>query len=295
MPHRRQHQEEVRRYLQERFQRQAWEFSLPRGSGMETYFARGKEQTYFVKVGAQVERYLALANIDLTPPVIAYGDLEDGQSIMVQPFIEGWRPSPRDLCDQLKGTALLIHKLHHDSQVSSTLEIDASNLFINAGRRALARLCSKWENFRAQVPAQADFVDGSLEHLARQIDLFAGEGLVASHNDICNANWLFTSDEKIYLLDFESMSMDDPAADLGALLWWYYPPELRQRFLEIAGYCFDDKLRFRMRIRMAMHCLSIVLPREHSFDQFIPEKFGKSLRDFRAILEGKENPEGYLQ
>lgn len=94
-------------------------------------------------------------------------------------------------------------------------------------------------------------------------------------------------------MDFDSLSMDDPALDMGALLWWYYPPELRQRFLEAAGYHYDDEFRFRMRIRMAIHCLEIILPRKGTFDQFDPEGFGNSLRDFRAILDGKENPEGY--
>ena len=117
---------------------------------------------------------------------------------------------------------------------------------------------------------------------------------MASHGDICNANWLFTSDSRIYLLDFESMSMDDPAFDMGALLWWYYPPELRQRFLDIAGYRYDEELKFRMRIRMAMHSLNITLPREQSFDRFDPDNYGESLRDFKAILEGRENPEGYI-
>jgi len=94
-------------------------------------------------------------------------------------------------------------------------------------------------------------------------------------------------------LDLESMSMDDPATDMGALLWWYYPPELRQRFLDIAGYAYDDEFKFRMQFRMATHCLNITLPREGSFDTFDPEGFGESLEDFKAVLNGEENPQGY--
>ena len=119
------------------------------------------------------------------------------------------------------------------------------------------------------------------------------DGLVCSHNDICNANWLFADDGNIYIVDFESMFMDDPAFDLGALLWWYYPPELRGRFLEIAGYRYDDEFKFRMRVRMALHCLSITLPRDGSFDRFNPERYEEALVDFRAIMDGRENPQGY--
>lgn len=293
MPDRKEHQQEVRGFLQKHLSVADWSFSLPRGSGMETYFVRGNGRDYFVKVGATVERYLAMAKIDLTPPVLVYGQLESGLSIMLQPFITGRNPSRTDYRDQLDEVAELIRKMHHHPRLKEILEATPSNLYQDAGVRALNRLRQKWERHKAQVPMVAEFVDNSLEVLAGQVSLFSGEGMVASHNDICNANWLFASDGKIYVVDFESMSMDDPALDMGALLWWYYPPELRQRFLDIAGVRYDDEFRFRMQVRMAMHCLDITLPREQGFDGFDPNDFSESLTDFRAILASEENPEGY--
>jgi len=44
---------------------------------------------------------------------------------------------------------------------------------------------------------------------------------------------------------------------------------------------------------MAIHCLNITLPREGSFDRFDPNTYPEALNDFRAILNGEENPEGY--
>ena len=295
MPHRREHQEEVRRYLQKHLSMYDWRFSLPPGSGTESYIAHGFKRSYLVKIGVMVERYLAMAEIGLTPPVILHGHLENGLSTMVQLFVACQKPSRLDYRDRLIEVAELIHTMHNDPQIKGVLQAASWDSHKGAGLRALDTLRQKWEGYKAQVAAIAEFVDSSLEHLAKQVNQFSGEGLVASHGDICNANWLFASDGKIYLLDFESMSMDDPAADMGALLWWYYPPELRQRFLEIAGYLYNEDFKFRMQIRAAMHCLSITLPREGSFDQFNPESFGASLRDFRAVLDGKENPEGYIK
>src|SRR5215510_1238288 len=230
MHHRQDHQGEVRWYLQEHFRIQDWSFSLPRGSGMETYFAEGGRQNYFVKVGAPVEQYLVMAERGLTPPIIAYGELKSGLSIIIQPFIEGRRPSTKDFYNQLEKVATVVQKMHHHSRAVGLLQAASSNHFREAGLQALDLLRTKWEKYKAQVPGITDFVKSSLEHLAQQVNLFAGEGLVVSHNDLCNANLLFASDGKIYIVDFESMSMDDPAADMGALLWWYYPPELRQQF-----------------------------------------------------------------
>lgn len=293
MSNRQEHQAEVYAFLQKHLSLYHWKFSLPHGWGKESYFAHGFKRTYFIKVGVKVERYLAMAEVGLTPPVILHGQLESGLSVMVQSFVAGQKPSRADYRERMTEVAELIHTMHKHPKIRAVLQAESSNLYRDAGLRALDRLCQKWERYKIQVPMVADFVDNSLEHLTRQVNLFSGEGLVASHGDICDANWLFASDGRIYLIDFDLMFMDDPALDMGALLWWYYPPELRQSFLDIAGYRGDDEFKFRMQIRMAMHCLDITLPREQSFDRFTPNNFSDSLNDFRVILEGKENPEGY--
>jgi thiamine kinase-like enzyme len=290
---RREHQQEVREFLLAHFPIQDVSFSLPPGSGRETYFVQGDWQRYFVKVGARVERYLAMAEIGLTPPVLCSGQLESGLSILVQPFMDGRNPSRVDYRHHLESVASQIHTMHNAARLREILGPCSSTLHKDAGQSALKALRRRWDRHRAQVPDDSEFVDGSLKELESEIGQFSSEGLVASHNDICNANWIFASKGNIYVLDLESMSMDDPAFDLGALLWWYYPPELRRSFLEVAGYPYDDQFRFRMRVRMALHCLSITLPREGSFDQFNPACYHASLDDFRAILEGRENPQGY--
>lgn len=290
---RREHEQDVRSYLQKHFSAREWIFSLPRGSGMETYLVQGNGHEYFVKVGAIAERYLVMAEAGLTPPVLTFGNLESGLSILVQPVIKGWRPSRIDFQSQLEKVAAIIHKMHGDPHLREILKPASSNLHKSVGLQALNHLYERWKHHRVQVSEVADFVDNSLQDLALQINQFTTEGLVVSHNDICNANWLFAADGKIYIIDLESMSIEDPALDMGALLWWYYPSELRQRFLELAGYSYDQGFMFRMRVRMALHCLSITLPRENSFDMFYPERFQESLQDFRAVMEGKENPQGY--
>jgi thiamine kinase-like enzyme len=293
VPDRQKHLQEVNDFLQEHLSIDAWRFSLPHGRGKESYFAHGSKRTYFVKVGVEVERYLKMAEIGLTPPVILQGQLESELSVIVQSFTKGRIPSRLDYRNHLIEVAELIRKMHSDSQMKEVLPAASSSLYRDAGRTALSHVRQKWDCYKAHVPSVANFVDHSLTYLARQAESFSGEGLVASHGDICNANWIFASDGKIYILDFESMSIDDPAFDMGALLWWYYAPELRQQFLHVAGYRYDDEFKFRMKIRMAMHSLNITLPRERSFDKFDPAHYHESLHDFRAIIEGKENPQGY--
>jgi thiamine kinase-like enzyme len=293
MQDRQSHQQEVQGFLQSHFHTRSWKFELPHGWGHESYFAYGNGQAYFVKLGVQIPRYQVVTGLGLTPQVLAAGQLSDGTSILVQPFIDGRTPTRADYRTHLDQFATTIDRVHHSPELKQILPAAASDLYRDIGLASLARIRQKWLYYRAQVPEVAGFVDDSLAELTRQVGQFTGAGLVASHNDICNANWLLTPEGQLYLIDLESMALGDPALDIGATLWWYYPPALRQRFLEIVGYADDEAFQARMRVRMAMHCLDIALPREQSFDQFTPESFAGWLVDFRAAFVGKENPEGY--
>jgi thiamine kinase-like enzyme len=293
MHNRQQHQREVRAFLQNQFSIHHWEFTFPHGWGNESYFAHGNGQTYFVKLGAPVANYQVMATLGLTPPVVATGMLEDSTSLLIQPYIDGRKPSRADFRLHLDRIAGIINTMHHSAEVRRVLPEASSDQYDVLGLEALAQIRQKWEKHKAQVPAVAGWVDENLNHLAQQLEGLEGAGPVASHNDICNANWLITADWQVYLIDLDSMAMDDPACDLGAILWWYYPPGVRGRFLEIAGGQNDEGFRNRMRLRMTIHCLSILLPRENSFDRFHPDNFTEALSDFRAILAGEENPQGY--
>ncbi len=110
---------------------------------MESYFAQGNGQSYFVKVGVQVERYLAMAEIGLTPPVLVYGQLDNGLSVMVQRFVAGRTPTRPDYRNQLMEVAGLVHRMHSHSRVNEVLQEVSSNLYKDAGLRAMFAVLPK--------------------------------------------------------------------------------------------------------------------------------------------------------
>ena len=294
MQNRYQHRQEVAAFLQRHLSKQGWDITLPlSGRGHETYIAQSNGDSYFIKLGAHIARYQVMASLGLTPIVIASGYLEDGTSILVQRYIDGRHPCWQDFRHYLPKIAMIVNKMHQDWTLRDALPTSSSETYRDVGLAAVKRVQQKWETYRAQVPRVANEVDERLAQLHQEMRGFVGAGLVSSHNDICNGNWLIASDGKVYLVDLEAMSLDDPAHDMGALLWWYYPPESRQAFLEIAGYQYDEVFRNRMRARMALHCLDILLPRTGSFDRFDAASFAEGLTDFRAVVARRENPQGY--
>jgi thiamine kinase-like enzyme len=293
MCNRQQHWQQICAYLQKHVSPCEWEFTLPEGNGNETYFAHCGGSTYFVKIGASAPKYELLASEGLTPEVVSTGHLEDDAPILVQSYIAGKKPSRQDYQTHLDKVAGIIRAIHQNSRLPRILPPVSFDNYREAASQALIHVRDRWELYKPQVPNETVFVEDSLNRLAQIIPQLAGSGLVASHNDICNANWILTEDDRFYLVDLEAMSLGDPACDAGALLWWYFPPAMRQRFLEIAGYPIDRDFQLRMQVNMAIHSLRISLPRENSFDTFIPSSFGASLTDLKAVLAGEENPQGY--
>ncbi|HET6262560.1 MAG TPA: phosphotransferase, partial [Chloroflexia bacterium] len=282
------HQREVLALLQRAFGIEEWALTLPAGTGNETYFAYGGERSCFIKLGAYPERTVAMSEAGLSPPVLAIEHLDDGTSVLIQAYVKGRTPRRSDYHEHLGQVATLLRKMHHDPNVQKALPAARSDLYSDVGRDAVADVRRRWEVYEAAVPGVATFVDSSLDYLARQVEDFTGAGLVASHNDFCNANLLLTGTGRIYVVDLEAMSMEDPARDVGVTLWWYYPPEMRSRFLQIAGYADDPQFQHRMRVRTALHCLGITLPRAGSFDRLDPSGYDERLTDFRAALAGEE-------
>jgi thiamine kinase-like enzyme len=287
------HQLEVKSFLQKQFNQRHWEFTLPHGYGNETYIAKSQCGTFFIKLGSPVANYEAMASLGLSPQVITAGSLADGTSILVQPFLQGRIPNRQDFHHLLEQIARMIGRMHHSDLMRNTLPAPSSEQYGQLGLQFLSQVKQRWDRFKALVPAQVTWVDEKIAWLADQLRELQGSGTVASHNDICNANWIITPEEQIYIIDLDAMSIDDPAADLGAILWWYYPPGLRKSFIEHAGYSFDEPLQHRMRLRMVIHCLHIIIPRDQSYDQFIPAHFPQALADFKAVVCGKDNPQGY--
>ena len=62
MRNRYQHRQELIGFLQKHISGRRWELVRPSsGRGHETYIARSDDEAYFIKLGAQVPRYQAMA------------------------------------------------------------------------------------------------------------------------------------------------------------------------------------------------------------------------------------------
>jgi hypothetical protein len=118
---------------------------------METYFVHGNGQEYFVKVGVAIERYQMMAEIGLTPPLLACGQLEGSSPIIVQPLITGRKPSRKDYRERLESVATIVNTMHHHLRVREMFQAPSSTLYKKAGLRALHSLRRRWDRHRGHL------------------------------------------------------------------------------------------------------------------------------------------------
>lgn len=287
------HQAVITRFLGELHPQATWRLRSPSaGTQRESYFASSQHGVYFVKINANIAVYEIAAALGITPPIVASGLVADDATILVQQFIRGTPPVWSTFQNRLSDFAAIINTLHHAPSMRQAAS-QTQDTLAKTATRAVQHVIGRWQRYREQVPQLAGEVDMLLSKLASELSGLDEAAPVASHNDLNMSNWIVAESGALHLLDFDMLTLDDPAQDMGMLLWWYYPPALRSRFLELAGHEDSDVFRERMRLRMTLHSLSILLPREDSFDQFDGTRFAQRFGDVRAVYAGKENPRGY--
>ena len=195
MPERRQNQQQVLAFLQDYFATSDWEFSIPQGSGKEKYLARAAtrhgESACFVKLDVNIPVYQTVASLELTPPILASGCLQDGTPLIVQPAVKGRQPTWQDFSIHLDLFASTLQRLHHSPELRSLLAAPASETYRAAGLQFLNNIHLRWEAVKSHFSPEIDsIVLDHLERIAAQLRAAPGGGLVNTHTDPCNANWL---------------------------------------------------------------------------------------------------------
>jgi hypothetical protein len=69
-----------------------------------------------------------MSSIGLTPPVLASGYLEDGTSLVVQPYIKGKKPTRKDYRLYIKQIATTINRMHRSAEIKQVLPEASSDL-----------------------------------------------------------------------------------------------------------------------------------------------------------------------
>lgn len=258
-----------------------WTISRPRDGWAETAFVavRG-DRRVFLKTGVGVPILRRLAELEITPPMIALGEFE-GHSYVIQEFVDAAYPDAQWFAEHLSELAYLVRTYQQDELLHSLLAAPRLTYFAEDLSWVERCYSAVRDTYGDHTPIQAAYTR-LLEQLPEVGITMPG----VTHGDLSRKNFLPTPD-RTYLVDWDAVALSDPMRDLGPFLWWYVPPTRWQEFLLAYDTPLGEAVFERMYWWAARTSLEIVhglLARGYSR---LATDF---LIDFLAAVEREDNP-----
>lgn len=257
-----------------------WTVTRPRDGWAETAFvAEHGDRRAFVKVDVQIPILHRLAALGIVPPILAAGEY-DGLSYVIQEFIEAPNPEPPWFANHLNELAILIRTYQQDETLKALLA--ATNLTYLADDLGWVEQCYQALSHAFDPstlrPAYAHWLD--------QLPNVRGAPVVATHGDLSRKNLLPVLG-RIFLVDWDEVSLSDPMRDIGPLLWWYVPPARWPEFVRGYATSLGDSVIERAYWWSARTSLEVA----HGFyEHGYRDRSEDFLEDFLAAAAAQDNP-----
>jgi hypothetical protein len=205
---------------------------------------------------------------------------------VVQEYLHGTHPDREWFSLHLPQVAALIGGYHSDPVLADLLAKGHSPGYaehISAGLGDMAALI-------AQLPESPHKAELSrlLAELSDQARSLGPVGLVPAHADPNYHNFLLVG-ERVYLLDWEGVTLSDPLRDVGPLLWWYAPQQKWPEFFAACSTEMDEQVERKVYWWAARQSCSVAL---WFAGRGLLELAAPFMLDFEAALHGRANPHG---
>ncbi|MBP3038884.1 phosphotransferase family protein [Bacillaceae bacterium Marseille-Q3522] len=221
----------------EHFFGQDWEIFPAGGATGQAFFAEHEGQRLFLKRNSSP--FLAVLSAEgIVPKLVWTKRMDNGDVITAQQCLEGRELTPVDMSN--KRVARLLKKIHRSKPLLDMLKRLDKRILEPA--TLLDSLLEKtdFDSSRSIVKEALQFLKDHLPTIQ------SGERAVC-HCDINHNNWLLSKDNQLYLIDWDSAMIADPAIDLGMLLYSYIPKHEWKSWLERYEIGLTEQLLLRMK------------------------------------------------
>jgi Predicted choline kinase involved in LPS biosynthesis len=219
------------------FDSEDWELSSAGGLTGEAYMATSGENKLFIKRNSSP--FLAVLSAEgIVPKLLWTRRMYNGDVLTAQQWMNGRVLKTEEM--KSAEVATLLKKIHTSvpllnmlkrlgKQPVSTRQI-ANELAARAGGRGEIPGLHRSVRFLLETAAKADHRDKFV-----------------CHSDVNRNNWLLnTSNNSLYLVDWDQAVIADPAMDLAMLLYWYVEEDDWSDWLKLYGWELDHSLQLRL-------------------------------------------------
>ncbi|MDE3839950.1 phosphotransferase [Bacillus methanolicus] len=217
---------------------QDWEIVPAGGNTGEAFIAKHQEQKLFLKRNSSP--FLAVLSAEgIVPKLVWTKRLENGDVITAQQWLYGRELKPPEMNDTR--VAKLLRKIHQSKPLLGMLtRLGKSPL---QPETLLHMIEKELDSNLLELPA----VNNARDFLRKEVANIHCDEKVVCHCDVNHNNWLLSDDNQLYLIDWDSAMIADPAIDLGLLLYWYIPENEWESWLNRYGTELTEDLKLRMK------------------------------------------------
>lgn len=226
-----------------------WKLHPIGGDTGQAYMGTKAEEKLFVKRNSSP--FLAALSVEgITPKLIWTKRIGNGDVLTAQEWLNG-RTLKKEEMSSLD-VAQLLSRIHNSENLRRML--------IRVGGQKV-RPRDFLQAYQRNLPADLRdhaFLNNVYHHLMETIPSAEEEQLRVCHGDIYRKNWLLSDENRLYLVDWDSAMLCDPALDLGVLLCQYVDRDGWADWLTHYGLELSDELIQKMTWYAAMNYLTQV-------------------------------------
>ena len=193
----------------------------------------------------------ALSASGITPKLRWTQRTYSGDILTAQDWTDGELLTKDNMADE--AVIKLIKDIHDSTYLLNMLRfvegkacrpLDLIDLYF----RDLAPSLQNHQYFNQVIQSLEDSID----------DDFYQVDYVVCHGDLNHNNFLVSSDEQLYLVDWDNVRVADPLSDITLLLVQYLPPSAWMEWFEAYDFNMSDSFYKRVRWYSILNCLFLI-------------------------------------
>ncbi|WP_071130776.1 phosphotransferase family protein [Enterococcus timonensis] len=190
----------------------------------------------------------ALSREGITPKLVWTKRAGNGDVLTAQEWLDG-RVLNENEVGRYQEVITILRHLHHSPSLTNMLkkvggkEISAFDLLLH------------YAEDLPQALRDNTYLTKVFRHLEDHLPSFDPKNYVAVHGDTNHRNWMLSDTNQLYLVDWDSAMLSDPAVDLGCILGRYVPMEKWSAWLVAYGTTPKKEVMERIHWYGTMHQL----------------------------------------
>ena len=214
-----------------------WKLHPIGGDTGHAYMGIRAEEKVFLKRNSSP--FLAALSVEgITPRLIWTKRIGNGDVLTAQEWLNGRVLTRQEMHTQ--EVTDLVRKIHHSEHLLGMLRKVKGEVFDP-------------ETFLAEYTADLDeslvtnsFLATIVSYLESTLYLVKGSEYTVCHGDLNRKNFFLTENKRLYLVDWESVKIADPMADISLLLIQYVAPEAWDNWLTEYGIVRSEAINARL-------------------------------------------------